>query len=42
MVDYWERLKLAYNKAIIPLKAYMRQFDEYKEIYKLDIEAYVE
>ncbi|CAB3221174.1 unnamed protein product [Arctia plantaginis] len=42
VVDYWERLKLAYKKAIIPLKAYKRQFEEYKDIYKLDIEAYVE
>ncbi|XP_075982332.1 dynein axonemal heavy chain 1-like [Anticarsia gemmatalis] len=42
VVEYRERLLKAYRKAIIPLKAYMRQYECYREIYMLDIEAYVE
>ncbi|CAK1542459.1 unnamed protein product [Leptosia nina] len=42
VVDYRERLLKAYRKAIIPLKAYMRQYECYREIYVLDIEEYVE
>ncbi|XP_073954769.1 sterile affecting ciliogenesis [Choristoneura fumiferana] len=42
VVEYRDRLLKAYRKAIIPLNAYMRQFECYKEIYNLDIEEYVE
>lgn len=42
VVDYRERLLKAYRKSIIPLIAYMREYDCYQEIYKLDIEQYVE
>ncbi|XP_063895398.1 dynein axonemal heavy chain 1 [Helicoverpa armigera] len=42
VVDYRERLLKAYRKAIIPLKAYMRQYACYREIYMLNIEEYVE
>lgn len=40
--EYRERLLKAYRKAVIPLIAYMRQYECYKEIYMLDIEEYVE
>ncbi|KAG6458751.1 hypothetical protein O3G_MSEX011030 [Manduca sexta] len=42
VVEYRERLLKAYRQAIIPLVAYMRQYECYKEIYMLDIDAYVE
>ncbi|XP_028156949.1 dynein heavy chain 1, axonemal-like, partial [Ostrinia furnacalis] len=42
VVEYRDRLLKAYRKAIIPLIAYMRQYECYKEIYLLDIEEYVE
>lgn len=42
VVDYRERLLKAYRKAIIPLKAYMRQYEEYRDIFLLTIEDYVE
>ncbi|XP_050357868.1 dynein axonemal heavy chain 1-like [Nymphalis io] len=42
VVEYRERLLKAYRKAIIPLIAYMHQYDCYKEIYMLNIEEYVE
>lgn len=42
VVDYRERLLKAYRKAIIPLIAYMREYEEYKDLYLLDIETYVE
>ncbi|XP_045539469.1 dynein axonemal heavy chain 1 [Papilio machaon] len=42
VVDYRERLLKAYRKAIIPLKAYMRQYEEYRDIFLLSIEEYVE
>ncbi|XP_050552039.1 dynein axonemal heavy chain 1 isoform X2 [Spodoptera frugiperda] len=37
-----DRLLKAYRKCIIPLKAYMRQYECYREIYMLNIEEYVE
>ncbi|XP_052743009.1 dynein axonemal heavy chain 1-like [Bicyclus anynana] len=42
VVDYRERLLKAYRKAIIPLIAYMHEYDCYKDIFVLDIEEYVE
>ncbi|KAJ8728552.1 hypothetical protein PYW07_006248 [Mythimna separata] len=42
VAEYRERLLKAYRKAIIPLIAYMRQYDCYREIYVLNIEQYVE
>ncbi|CAB3241783.1 unnamed protein product [Arctia plantaginis] len=42
VAEYRERLLKAYRKAIIPLKAYLRQYREYRDIYKLDIESYVQ
>lgn len=42
VVEYRDRLLKAYRKAIIPLIAYMHEYDCYKDIYKLDIEEYVE
>ncbi|CAH0718440.1 unnamed protein product, partial [Brenthis ino] len=38
VVEYRERLLKAYRKAIIPLIAYMHQYDCYKDIYMLNIE----
>ncbi|XP_045521817.1 dynein axonemal heavy chain 1-like [Pieris brassicae] len=42
VVEYRERLLKAYRKAIIPLKAYMRQYECYRDIFVLDIEEYIE
>ncbi|XP_063366022.1 dynein axonemal heavy chain 1-like [Cydia amplana] len=42
VVDYRERLLKAYRKSIIPLNAYLRQYECYTELYNLDIEEYVE
>ncbi|CAG5057883.1 unnamed protein product [Parnassius apollo] len=42
VVEYRERLLKAYRKAIIPLKAYMRQYEGYRDIFMLSIEEYVE
>ncbi|XP_022823491.1 dynein heavy chain 1, axonemal-like [Spodoptera litura] len=42
VVETRERLLKAYRKSIIPLKAYMRQYACYREIYMLNIEEYVE
>ncbi|XP_052749829.1 dynein axonemal heavy chain 1-like isoform X2 [Galleria mellonella] len=42
VVEYRERLLIAYRKAIIPLLAYLRQYECYKEIFVLDTEEYVE
>ncbi|CAH0663656.1 unnamed protein product [Spodoptera exigua] len=42
VVDYRDRLLKAYRKSIIPLKAYMRQYECYRDIYMLNIEEYVE
>ncbi|XP_049878805.1 dynein axonemal heavy chain 1-like [Pectinophora gossypiella] len=40
--EFRERLLKAYRKAIIPLIAYMHQYDCYRDIYVLEIEPYVE
>ncbi|XP_011707083.1 PREDICTED: dynein heavy chain 1, axonemal-like, partial [Wasmannia auropunctata] len=37
-----ERLRTAYQKSVIPLKAYAREYQQYLGIYKLDVEKYVE
>lgn len=37
-----ERLRIAYQKSIIPLKAYASEYQQYLGIYKLDVEKYVE
>lgn len=37
-----ERLKIAYQKSMIPLKAYANEYRQYLELFKLDIEKYVE
>ncbi|XP_039313454.1 dynein heavy chain 1, axonemal [Solenopsis invicta] len=37
-----ERLRIAYQKSVIPLKAYASEYQQYLEIYKLDVEKYVE
>ncbi|KAG7304694.1 hypothetical protein JYU34_010040 [Plutella xylostella] len=42
VVDYRERLLKAYRKAIIPLHAYLRQYECFTELFNMDIEAYVE
>lgn len=42
VVDYRERLLIAYRKAIIPLIAYMKEYECYTEVFLIDVEAYVE
>ncbi|CAF4763844.1 unnamed protein product [Pieris macdunnoughi] len=42
VVEYRERLLKAYRKAIIPLIAYMKQYECYRDIFVLDIEGYIE
>ncbi|XP_060806154.1 dynein axonemal heavy chain 1-like [Amyelois transitella] len=42
VVDYRERLLVAYRKAVIPLLAYLRQYECYTDIFMLDTEEYVE
>ncbi|XP_071558365.1 dynein axonemal heavy chain 1-like [Temnothorax nylanderi] len=37
-----ERLRIAYQKSIISLKAYASEYQQYLGIYKLDVEKYVE
>ncbi|KYN02642.1 Dynein heavy chain 1, axonemal [Cyphomyrmex costatus] len=37
-----ERLRTAYQKSTIPLKAYVKEYQQYLEIYKLNVEKYVE
>ncbi|XP_012056092.1 PREDICTED: dynein heavy chain 1, axonemal-like [Atta cephalotes] len=37
-----ERLRTAYQKSIISLKAYVKEYQQYLEFYKLDVEKYVE
>ncbi|XP_018365084.1 PREDICTED: dynein heavy chain 1, axonemal-like [Trachymyrmex cornetzi] len=37
-----ERLRTAYQKSTIPLKAYVKEYQQYLEFYKLDVEKYVE
>ncbi|KAM0726282.1 Dynein axonemal heavy chain 1 [Formica fusca] len=37
-----DRLRTAYQKSVIPLKAYSSEYQQYLEIYKLNIEKYVE
>lgn len=36
------RLRTAYRKSIIPLRAYAREYQQHLEIYKLNVEKYVE
>lgn len=40
--EYRDRLLKAYRKAIVPLNAYLREYECYTEIYNLEIEPYVE
>ncbi|XP_018339413.1 PREDICTED: dynein heavy chain 1, axonemal-like isoform X2 [Trachymyrmex septentrionalis] len=37
-----ERLRTAYQKSTISLKAYLKEYQQYLEFYKLDVEKYVE
>lgn len=36
------RLITAYRKSVIPLRAYAREYQQYLEIHKLNVEKYVE
>lgn len=37
-----DRLRVAYEKSVIPLKAYAREYHKYLDIYNLDVAKYVE
>lgn len=37
-----ERFLTGYKKAIIPLKAYAKEYDVHLELYTLDVAAYIE
>lgn len=37
-----DRLRTAYRKSLVPLKAYASEYQQYLGIYKLNVEKYVE
>lgn len=40
--DRRDLLKLCYEKAIIPLKAYAKKFEQFLDLYKMDVKSYVQ
>lgn len=39
--DIRARLTQAYQRVLIPLRGYAREFDKYIEFYKMDIDEYI-
>ncbi|RZC18431.1 DHC N2 and/or AAA 6 domain containing protein, partial [Asbolus verrucosus] len=42
VVDVRERLLLAYEKSLIPLRAFAKEFDVHLELFTLDVKVYIE
>lgn len=41
VVSVRERFLLAYKKAVIPLKAFAKEFDIYLDLFRLDVKDYI-